>query len=54
MALHEHLPPIGATAKETAEWYIRRWEKRTGKPWPQSQRPRLRLPGDKEATNGEA
>ena len=34
------------TVKQLAEWYIRRWEKRTGRAWPDPQRRRVRLPED--------
>lgn len=34
------------TVKQLAEWYIRRWEKWIGRPWPQAGRKRIRLPDD--------
>lgn len=36
----------GLSVEQTAEWYIRRWEKRTGRSWPQAGRRRVDLPGD--------
>ena len=41
-------PPGSFTTAQIAEWYIRRYEKRTGRPWHERDRRRIALPGDED------